>query len=365
MTLDFNTTDSKALQVFATSVFFFIVTPLFIAFRFWSRVTRRSGLGWDDMTVIISFSCAVAVQTLLMVACNYGFGQHIEKLTTTDKMIALKLFYISQIFYKLTMNLAKISMLLFYLRIFVHRWFRRCCFTLIGLVTCYTIAAVTLSILQCNPIIGAWDKSMNPTCIDLEKFWLANAGYSIGTDVLILLLPMHPIFTSKLSCAQKRGLIVLLTLGGGLVIATSIVRMTTLPFTAKTPDTTYNISSTMWSLIEQNLAIICTCLPMCRIPMPKRFPLWVSESELSQPEVSQAADPTKRQTRRWSPYTGPRNVQGVTRSIVMSNDDKSDEVTLDSSERTFTMSSLSSDVGAIRKIVEYQVTFETTPENNV
>lgn len=107
MTLDFNTTDSKALQVFATSVFFFIVTPLFIAFRFWSRVTRRSGLGWDDMTVIISFvslslvcfketiliinqSCAVAVQTLLMVACNYGFGQHIEKLTTTNKMIALK-----------------------------------------------------------------------------------------------------------------------------------------------------------------------------------------------------------------------------------------------------------------------------------
>ena len=159
--------------------------------------------------------------------------------------------------------------------------------------------------------------------------------------------------------------------------------MTTLPFTAKTPDTTCklltynthtisiltllsdNISSTMWSLIEQNLAIICTCLPMCRIPMPKRFPLWVSESELSQPEVSQAADPTKRQTRRWSPYTGPRNVQGVTRSIVMSNDDKSDEVTLDLSERTFTMSSLSSDVGAIRKIVEYQVTFETTPESNV
>ncbi|UZP33410.1 hypothetical protein NXS19_001226 [Fusarium pseudograminearum] len=201
-----------------------------------------------------------------------------------------------------------------------------------------------------------------PTCIDLEKFWLANAGFSIATDTLILMLPMHPICTSKLSVAQKRGLIMLLATGGGLVITTSIVRTTTLSFTAKTPDTTFNISSTMWSIIEQNLAIICTCLPMCRLPIATRFPLWVSESELTAPDVSQPADPSKRQTRRWSPYTGPRNVQGITRSIVITSDEMSDELTLDPVERTFTMSTLSSDIGAIRKIVEYEITFETASE---
>jgi hypothetical protein len=52
--------------------------------------------------------------------------------------------------------------------------------------------------------------------MDLEKVWLANAGFSIATDTLILMLPMHPICTSKLSVAQKRGLIMLLTTGGGL-----------------------------------------------------------------------------------------------------------------------------------------------------
>ncbi|CZS76314.1 unnamed protein product [Fusarium graminearum] len=356
MASEFTSTESNAMQVYAPSIVFFLVTPLFIAFRFWSRITRRTGLGWDDMTIIISFSCAVAVQTIMMVACNYGFGQHIKTLTPSDKIISLK------IFYKLTMNLAKISMLLLYLRIFVHRWFRRCCFTLMGLVTCYMIASVTLSILQCYPISGAWDKSMPPTCIDLEKFWLANAGFSIATDSLILMLPMHPICTSKLSVTQKRGLIMLLATGGGLVITTSIVRTTTLSFTAKTPDTTFNISSTMWSIIEQNLAIICTCLPMCRLPIATRFPLWVSESELTARDVSEPADLSKRQTRRWSPYTGPRNVQGITRSIVITSDEMSDELTLDPVERTFTMSTLSSDIGAIRKIVEYEITFETASE---
>ncbi|RGP66508.1 integral membrane [Fusarium longipes] len=354
--------ESNAMQIHAPSIVFFLVTPLFIAFRFWSRVTRRTGLGWDDMTIIISFSCAVAVQTIMMVACNYGFGQHIKTLTASNTIIALKLYYVAQIFYKLTINLAKISMLLLYLRIFVHRWFRRCCFTLMGLVTCYMIAAVALSILQCYPISGAWDKSTPPTCISLEKFWLANAGFSIAADTLILMLPMHPICTSKLSVPQKRGLIMLLTTGGGLVIATSIVRMTTLSSSANTSDTTFEVSSTMWTIIEQNLAIICTCLPMCRLPIATRFPLWASETESSVPDVSQPADPSKHQTRRWSPYTGPRNVQGITRSIVITNDETSDEVTLDPVERTFTMSTMSSDIGAIRKIVEYQVTFETTPE---
>lgn len=180
----------------------------------------------------------MTVQAIMMVACNYGFGQHIDTLTTRNKIIALKvsvpnhtwketiilfkhanwlqLYYIAQIFYKLTINLAKISMLLLYLRIFVHRWFRRCCFALIGLVTCYMIVSITLSICQCHPISGAWDKSTAPTCIDLEKAWLANAGFSVATDALILMLPMHPICTSKLSVPQKRGLIMLLTVGGGL-----------------------------------------------------------------------------------------------------------------------------------------------------
>jgi hypothetical protein len=39
-------------------------------------------------------SCAVAVQTIMMVACNYGFGQHIKTLTTSDKIISLKVYII-------------------------------------------------------------------------------------------------------------------------------------------------------------------------------------------------------------------------------------------------------------------------------
>lgn len=76
------------------------------------------------------------------------------------------------------------------------------------------VATVGASIWQCSPIRGAWDKSIHPTCISLTKNWYANAGFAIATDILILGLPMQPIWTSKLPVNQKRALMSVFALGG-------------------------------------------------------------------------------------------------------------------------------------------------------
>ncbi|EWZ91885.1 hypothetical protein FOWG_07243 [Fusarium oxysporum f. sp. lycopersici MN25] len=221
--------ESNAVLIYAPSVTFFIVTPIFILFRIWSRVARRSSLGWDDTTIIISFSSALTVQTVMVVSCSYGFGRHIETLTTDDKLMALK-----------------------------------------------------------------------------------------------------PIWISQLPVAHKRALMMVLTMGGGVVIVTSIVRMTTLDLATKTLDTTFDISSTMWTIIEQNLAIICTCLPMCRIPIAIILPSCFSTSKKSSHSVSQRIDGSRGQTGAGNPYVRPRSVQGLTRSVVLPNDEASEEVILGS-----------------------------------
>ncbi|KAK2688801.1 hypothetical protein QWA68_012737 [Fusarium oxysporum] len=255
--------ESNAVLIYTPSVTFFIVTPIFILFRIWSRVARRSSLGWDDTTIIISFSSALTIQTVMVVSCSYGFGRHIETLTTDDKLTALK-----------------------------------------------------------------------------------------------------PIWISQLPVAHKRALMMVLTMGGGIVIVTSIVRMTTLDLATKTLDTTFDISSTMWTIIEQNFAIICTCLPMCRIPIAIILPSCFSSSKKSSHSVSQRIDGSRGQTGAGNPYVRPRSVQGLTRSVVLPNDEVSEEVILGSLERTDTPSTLASAAGVIRKTVEYGVTYETNPEAN-
>ncbi|KAF5688462.1 integral membrane protein [Fusarium denticulatum] len=155
--------ESNAVLIYAPSVTFFIVTPIFVLFRFWSRVARRSSLDWDDTTIVISFSSALNVQTVMVVFCSYGLDRHIEPLTTDDKLMVFK-----------------------------------------------------------------------STCIGLNKNWQGNAGFSIGADALTLMLPVQRIWISQLPVAHKHALMMILTMDGGVVIMTSIVRMTTLDLATKT-----------------------------------------------------------------------------------------------------------------------------------
>lgn len=47
--------DSKATQI--PSIVFFIVTPLFLGIRLWSRTQSREGIGLEGWSIIFSWVC--------------------------------------------------------------------------------------------------------------------------------------------------------------------------------------------------------------------------------------------------------------------------------------------------------------------
>jgi hypothetical protein len=170
----------------------------------------------------------------------------------------------AQVTYKAAINLVKCCILLLYLRLFqVVRWFRLSCWALLALVGMYCTASITVTVFQCRPIIRAFDKDTPGTCIDTAKFWFANAGFSIATDVLILLLPMPLVWKLEVPAAQKVALVAVFAVGIFAVI-TSCLRVTTLDLFATSPDNTYNIANVMWTIVEPNVAVVCSCLPILR-----------------------------------------------------------------------------------------------------
>ncbi|KAG7138076.1 hypothetical protein HYQ45_004728 [Verticillium longisporum] len=373
--------ESNANQVVIPCIVFFALTPIFIIIRLWSRIATRSTIGADDWTIMVSFVCVLVVQILMMFSVSYGFGRHVYELETQDRLMALKLFYVAQIFYKLTINLTKASILALYLRIFVQRWCRICCYVLVSIILAYMVATTASSIFQCSPISGAWDKSSKPTCIDLTKNWYANAGFSIATDILILLLPMQPIWASKLPVNQKRALMLVFALGG-FVTVTSIMRSTTLKFSTKTPDMTYDIASTLWTMIEQNVAIICACLPMCRLPLAFLFPSTFGSTSRQRSSYKYGGSNNSHNAARsnktsnnmsssqhssshsaWQPYGGPAKTGGANRSIVHHSDDMSEEYILTSVKRQGSEDEGDGDgdAGAIRKTTRYEISYEREP----
>ena len=121
-----------------------------------------------------------------MIACNFGFGNHIKELSSMNRMMALKvcltclialallmnkLFYVAQIVYKININMTKTSILLLYLRIFVQKQFRIICMIMIAIIVSYGIASASASVFQCTPIPRAWNRTLPGTCIKITKNW--------------------------------------------------------------------------------------------------------------------------------------------------------------------------------------------------
>ncbi|OAQ99996.1 hypothetical protein LLEC1_01841 [Akanthomyces lecanii] len=360
------TAASHADYVRIPCIVFFALTPIFLAVRVYNRISRRTGLGWDDGTIIVSYFCTLTVMIFMMVSVDAGFGKHIKSLSRPNKLKTLQMFYIAQIFYKLTINLTKTSILLLYRRIFVQRWFRYSCNTLICIVMAYCVATTASSIWQCTPIPFAWDKSLHGSCISMITNWYANAGFAIATDVLILSLPMQPIWASKLPVNQKRALMLVFALGG-FVTVTSILRATTLNFSITSPDVTYDISSTLWTIIEINVAIICACLPMCRLVLawilPSLFGSMTVSSTPKNAQSSGSSNPTMtighRRLRsldgKWAPYTSSSKTDGMSHGSVHHHEQTSEEFILAPYQKVYLQENAE---GVIRKTTQYEVYYE-------
>ena len=293
------------------SLVFCIVTPLVVFARFLARTLYRNILGADDWTILASLVFALAVNIQMIICCQWGFGKHTDKLSLPIVSRTLELYFYAQILYKLTIGLTKISILILYLRVFnVIRWFKIACWTVGSIVFSFTVASVVASIFQCTPVRFAYDKmGTNGTCINLTKFWYGNAGYNIGTDLLIITLPLFVIHSLKIPRRNRVALGAIFSLGilyvffhfsrvfaftsffnfvaperifvnirpsVSSVCITSVLRFTTLNIsTVRTDSMWQSIDSSMWTVIEFNLAILVACMPAFRSPIAHAFPFLV------------------------------------------------------------------------------------------
>lgn len=129
-----------------------------------------------------------------------------------------KIFYYTELLYLASVALTKISVLLFYLRIFPNTKLRRAIWFTIVLCVLYLIAFVTADALQCLPIDIAWERwdgEHHGKCINLNRLGWASAAVNIVLDLIVIVLPMREVKNLSLSRRRKAG-VMLMFLGGGL-----------------------------------------------------------------------------------------------------------------------------------------------------
>lgn len=104
----------------------------------------------------------------------------------------------------MTLGLVKVSILLFYLRVFPVKSVRLASWAMIAYCGASFVAFSLVTIFRCKPIAYAWDKNIQGgSCINYKAVALAYAAIDIQQDILIIILPISALLKLQL-CLKKK-----------------------------------------------------------------------------------------------------------------------------------------------------------------
>lgn len=143
--------------------------------------------------------------------------------------------------------------------------------------------------------------------------------------------------------------------------------MQTIDFSATSSDPTYDVASSTWTVIEENVAIICACLPMCKGPLNRLFPSIFASGSKRASGVSggyNPSQPSDNSSRQWAPMRGDNTMLSTRVTSVQSpraigRYSNSQEYMLDDTNSITRMSDVE-DVRGIRKVIHYEITVQTS-----
>ncbi|EXJ61019.1 hypothetical protein A1O7_05172 [Cladophialophora yegresii CBS 114405] len=248
-----------------------LVTGSLAIFAVFLRLASRSLVSkriWPD-DIVISVAAILVIPFIGIGAwmAIHGLGKHTWDNSVWTATKIFQLFWVDEIFYIVILMLTKVSILLFYTRVFPSRGFQILCNTMIAFVVLSGVVVLLCQMLQCLPVAFNWDKSIRGAkCISINALTYGHAGINIFQDVLILALPIPWIMRLKLELNQKIGLVIMFQVGA-FACVTAVVR---LRFIAEfggsnsTDPLWDNTDTTIWTAAETNSAIICSCLPAIR-----------------------------------------------------------------------------------------------------
>ncbi|KAK4144856.1 uncharacterized protein C8A04DRAFT_11132, partial [Dichotomopilus funicola] len=274
----------RSLQpdIVACAVITFLIACFFVGLRFYTRRwVSQVRLGAADWCILPALLCAAGVAASALEQVVHGAGKHAWELDPTSLAAFQKAVWYGIFFYNLSLSLSRISILLLFRVIFTYNWIRRTIQIVLVIVTAIGIWLVATVCTACVPLESFWDWSLffkGPVFCQPANLWWANAGLHIGSDLVIMALPMPVLYSLHLPRRQKFAIVGVFTLGFFVCII-SAVRLGSLVQSTKDKslDSPYtNTIVVYWTNIEVNAAICCACIMTLKPLIQRVFPRLLS-----------------------------------------------------------------------------------------
>ncbi|KAI0472212.1 hypothetical protein F4859DRAFT_522164 [Xylaria cf. heliscus] len=245
--------------IYAVSSILLVTSSSFVALRYIARRIRAAKWGIDDWLVL----CALMLQWGLAIILIYGasqrtIGSHTDYNPKTGAIVntphgnQISVFgSISAILTVLALGVLKSGVVAFYRRIFIGDRFRQV-------------------YLECNGhnlnLIWKSLATFKGQCQKYKNIQLSHCATDVATDLVVLSLPLPPIWKLNMS-VRRKALLTLIFLVGFVSVAAGTARLVivaediveTSPGSRDVLGTETNVL--VWAYVEVGVAIIAACLP--------------------------------------------------------------------------------------------------------
>ncbi|KAM0563171.1 hypothetical protein ACHAPJ_000887 [Fusarium lateritium] len=249
------------------------------ALRLYSRHLKAQKLWWDDYVILFSMCWNLVVVGFIFAMHSNGMGLHADKVQMPQIVMMAKWLVVAEVLYAWNLGWTKLSLLLMYYRIFRVPYFKKMAWIVGSFVFAWVICITFLFIFICIPVAKLWYPDLPGRCINQVGTWIANAASTIFTDIVILCLPLPPIWKLQLGRSEKLGLTAAFAIGSFVVFASAY--RTSVLFTYTTTDPSYTLAPTVgWTEIEMSAGIVSANLPTM-LPVLRLFAKFTGLSSLA------------------------------------------------------------------------------------
>ncbi|KAI9793317.1 MAG: hypothetical protein M1833_000762 [Piccolia ochrophora] len=190
------------------------ISTSFIIMRLYTKARIIRAFGAEDVFCTLAWICTLVVQALMCAQISGGAGRHfwdVPKSRNFNKHYRLT--PVTTTFYSLSMMLAKISIIIFYRRIWPQKAFRMTLWGLMGFTIAYSVAISFAQLLSCRPLAKTYDFFTAGKCINTAALYYSNASFNIFTDLALLVLPIFMLRHVQIRRPEKCAVAILFALG--------------------------------------------------------------------------------------------------------------------------------------------------------
>lgn len=134
---------------------------------------------------------------------------------TDSHCLSIQLIIPFEVLYGITIMMIKFSILLFYVRLFgTAPSFVLLVRIFMVIIFCWQVSITLETFLLCRPLAYNWDTTVpGGVCGDRNAAYIIAGSLNVGTDLLVMLLPMPNIWKLQMPMSQRFGLVGIFGIG--------------------------------------------------------------------------------------------------------------------------------------------------------